>query len=82
MKIDRTAGPAWRWPVLEEPWLSVPPLVTPLRPSCLGAGQVVGIVARESVGGVVATANRLLTWGDRGDSNPRPSGPQPDALTT
>lgn len=21
-------------------------------------------------------------WGDRGDSNPRPSGPQPDALTT
>jgi (1->4)-alpha-D-glucan 1-alpha-D-glucosylmutase len=23
-----------------------------------------------------------LTWGDRGDSNPRPSGPQPDALTT
>jgi hypothetical protein len=24
----------------------------------------------------------LLTWGDRGDLNPRPSGPQPDALTT
>ncbi len=24
---------------------------------------------------------RALTWGDRGDLNPRPSGPQPDALT-
>ena len=27
--------------------------------------------------GVVATAKRLLTWGDRGDTNPRPSGRQP-----
>jgi hypothetical protein len=23
-----------------------------------------------------------ISWGDRGDLNPRPSGPQPDALTT
>jgi hypothetical protein len=23
-----------------------------------------------------------FSWGDRGDLNPRPSGPQPDALTT
>jgi hypothetical protein len=26
--------------------------------------------------------HRDRPWGDRGDSNPRPSGPQPDALTT
>jgi hypothetical protein len=61
-----------------------------LVPAASGAGNSCPIVARTSVSvpstqttdqsGSTVTCG--FSWGDRGDLNPRPSGPQPDALTT
>jgi hypothetical protein len=47
------------------------------RPGTRAATLPVGIVGGGPASVVATTTNGLLTWGDRGDSNPRPSGPQP-----
>jgi hypothetical protein len=71
--------PRRRWPVMAR-----------LLPAVVGPGHSCPIVARHAVGAPsTQTADRGgsavscdFSWGDRGDLNPRPSGPQPDALTT
>jgi hypothetical protein len=51
----------------------------PARPSAL---HTCPIPDRSEASMYSDPITNALTWGDRGDSNPRPSGPQPDALTT